>query len=657
MNRASSTLRPDWRTGRLATALLGIVVAGLVGAFAWSGWGAPVQPLAILRLLFTLPPLVMFGSVLAVRAFTPPLLAPMLGVAMAGLTLWSAFGAGLELYTPAAPDDLLEVFLMSVTVVGLVGYLWASQQEGRRVAARAHEAATRDPLTGLLNRAGLECFYGGLEPGIPLTLAMLDLNGLKKINDWGGHGEGDAHLKRVADGLAGLLGERSAAVRWGGDEFVLALPYIAPETAARKLAGLDRALRVAGGGPVFAVGVVALRAGEPLRRALALADARMYEAKARQGGGLGELGEGRRATGLEAFAAEIERLETPAALVEAAFTLARRDLGFDAALYFREKPEGFLLTAQAGTLPLPPAARAALQRPRARAGLGGLALESGLPVWTEDYPAHPLALPTWTKAGLKSCLVVPVFDEGRPVGLLNLYTFGDWQAVTPAARRAVQAVALRLGHVLERDRLLSELRRSLEGGFLGLGIALEARDLETAGHTERVVQLAEQLGDVLELPAATRQALRQGAYLHDIGKLAVPDQILLKPGSLDADEWAVMKSHSVRGFDIARSMAGLGDAPLQIIRYHHERWDGHGYPDGLRGGEIPLAARIFSLCDVYDALTSARPYKQAWSREEALAEIAAQRGRQFDPELVTAFLELMGAPSPAEPAEAVLAEV
>ena len=312
VDRQPPPLRPDWRTGRLATLLLGLVVAGLVGTFAWSGWGTPVQPLAVVRLIFTLPPLFMFGSVLAVRAFTPPLLAPMLGVAMAGLTLWSAFGAGLDLYAPADPDDLLEVLLMGVTVVGLVGYLGASQQEGRRVAVRAHEAATCDPLTGLLNRAGLECFYAGLEPGTPLTLAMLDLNGLKKINDWGGHGEGDAYLKRVADGLADL-GEGSAAARWGGDEFALALPHVAPETAARKLADLDRALRTAGGGPVFAVGVVSLCAGEPLGRALALADARMYEAKARQGGGLGS-GEDRRAAGLEAFAAEIERLETPAAL-------------------------------------------------------------------------------------------------------------------------------------------------------------------------------------------------------------------------------------------------------------------------------------------------------------------------------------------------------
>lgn len=649
MNRAPPPLRPDLRTGRLATFLLGLAVAGLVGAFAWSGWGTPVQPVALARLLFTLPPLVMFGSVLAVRALTTPLLAPTLAFAMAGLTLWSAFEAGLDLYAPAEPEDWLEVFLMGVTVLGLVGYLWASQREGRRIAGRAHEVATRDPLTGLLNRAGLECFYAGLGPNAPLVLAMIDLNGLKRLNDLGGHGTGDAHLQRVADALQGALPAGGAAARWGGDEFALLWPGAEPGAVAKNLESLDLALRGDEGTPVYAVGLYALRSGEPLRRALALADARMYEAKAAQGGGpngpYGDL----RSFSFETFAAHIERLETPADLVQAAFTLARRDLGFDAVLYHRLGSAGFVLAGQTGTLPETFEARA----PEAGVGLSGLALTSGLPVWAEDYGDHPQALPSGAEAGVKSYLVVPVPREGRSVGLLSLLKFGDWQAVTPAARRAVQAVALRLGHVLERDRLLGELRRSLEGGFLGLGIALEARDLETAGHTERVVQLAERLGDALELPAATRHALRQGAYLHDIGKLAVPDPILLKPSGLTADEWTLMKSHSVKGYEMARKMARLGETTLAVIRHHHERWDGLGYPDGLRGGEIPLAARIFSLCDVYDALTSARPYKRAWSQREALAEIAAQRGRQFDPELVAVFLELMGA---SLTAEAVLTE-
>lgn len=129
VNRQPPPLRPDWRTGRLATALLGLTVAGLVGAFAWSGWGTPVQPVAVMR------------------AFIPPLLAPMLALAMAGFTLWSAFEASSDLYGTTELGGWLEVLLMGVTVVGLVGYLylWVSQQEGRRVAGRAHEAATRSP--------------------------------------------------------------------------------------------------------------------------------------------------------------------------------------------------------------------------------------------------------------------------------------------------------------------------------------------------------------------------------------------------------------------------------------------------------------------------------------------------------------------------------
>ena len=645
--------KPDWRLGCRAALLLGVAVAGMVGAFVQSGWGAPVQLVACVRLLFTLPPLAMFALVLALHASMPRLVAPMLALAMGGLTLWSAYEAASDLYKPVDLDEWLEVGFMSVTIIGIVGYLWSSLQEGRRLERQMLAAATRDALTGLLNREGFLRAYAGLGPGTPLTLVMLDLNGLKRINDLGGHSAGDAHLRAFAERLGALLPEGGAAARWGGDEFALLLPHVSADTALRTLEALDRP--PLGGGPVCASGAVALRAGEPLQRALALADAHMYETKVRQyEGGSGDR-QGGRAVGFETFAAEIERLEEPGALVQAAFALARRDLGFDAALYFRRTPAGFALADQAGALPAAFATLGTLRSPRAGMGLSGLAIEQGVSVWAEDYPSHPRALAQWAELGVKSFLAVPVHDEGRVVGLLNLLHFNHWQAVTPPARRAVQAVALRLGHVLERERLLGELRRSLEGGLLGLGIALEARDLETAGHTERVVALAERLGQALKLPDATLHALRQGAYLHDIGKLAVPDHVLLKPGKLSPDEWAVMRSHSAKGHEIARTMPGLGRATLEVIRHHHERWDGAGYPDGLVGETVPLAARVFAVCDVFDALTSARPYKRAWPRGEALAEIVAQSGRQFDPEVVDAFSEMMGVAPAAEEAVAVAA--
>jgi HD-GYP domain-containing protein (c-di-GMP phosphodiesterase class II) len=132
--------------------------------------------------------------------------------------------------------------------------------------------------------------------------------------------------------------------------------------------------------------------------------------------------------------------------------------------------------------------------------------------------------------------------------------------------------------------------------------------------------------------------LQRGALLHDIGKLGVPDHILLKPGKLTDEEWVIMRQHPQYAYDMIWPIEYLQPA-LDIPYYHHERWDGTGYPKKLKGEEIPLSARIFSVIDVWDALTNERPYKRAMSREDALAEIKSQRGIQFDPLVTDSFLE------------------
>jgi response regulator RpfG family c-di-GMP phosphodiesterase len=191
----------------------------------------------------------------------------------------------------------------------------------------------------------------------------------------------------------------------------------------------------------------------------------------------------------------------------------------------------------------------------------------------------------------------------------------------------------------------SHTHKTLEGSFLALGLALEMRDLETAGHTERVVGYATALGEAFELNSLQLEALRQGAYLHDLGKLGVPDAILLKPGKLDPDEWTIMKTHVERGFHLASQIPGLGQGALNVIRYHHERWDGTGYPMGLKAESIPLEARFFAVCDVYDALMSERPYKRAWTQAEALAQLRMDSGKHFDPSVVETFLEALASSS------------
>jgi response regulator RpfG family c-di-GMP phosphodiesterase len=196
-------------------------------------------------------------------------------------------------------------------------------------------------------------------------------------------------------------------------------------------------------------------------------------------------------------------------------------------------------------------------------------------------------------------------------------------------------------------------QKTLEGSFLALGLALEMRDLETAGHTQHVVQYATALGEAFGLNTLQLEALRQGAYLHDLGKLGVPDAILLKPGKLDPEEWSIMKTHVERGFHLASQIPGLTQGALNVIRYHHERFDGTGYPDGLKGENIPLEARVFAICDVYDALVSIRPYKRAWTHEEALAQLRMDSGKHFDPSVVKTFIETLGSNSSEKPLELV----
>jgi putative nucleotidyltransferase with HDIG domain len=224
--------------------------------------------------------------------------------------------------------------------------------------------------------------------------------------------------------------------------------------------------------------------------------------------------------------------------------------------------------------------------------------------------------------------------DGSLLGAFLMYTYERhrWKA---RERDLFSAVTWTLAALVAR--LVAE-----DDAIRALGVAVESRDPEVKGHIDRVTEVAARVGQELELDEATLSAIRRGAYLHDLGKVGTPDAILHKPGRLDDEERRVMQQHAEAGHYVARQLAFLPQAALDIVLYHHERWDGAGYPYGLAGEAIPLTARIFALCDVYDALTSLRPYKAAWSHEEAVAEIREQAGKQFDPQVVRVFLELLG---------------
>jgi CHASE2 domain-containing sensor protein len=251
------------------------------------------------------------------------------------------------------------------------------------------------------------------------------------------------------------------------------------------------------------------------------------------------------------------------------------------------------------------------------------------------------------------------FDSGTvllvatPLAALGASTIG----MIVASHLAVSRERRRVSHdneVLEarvRERTEALERTQLET-VRRLATAVESRDLETGHHIDRIGVLCERLALAAGLDRRTAEALHHAAALHDLGKIAIPDAVLLKPGKLDAGEWELMKTHTTAG---AQVLAGSQSELLQlgeaIALTHHERWDGGGYPNGLAGEEIPLAGRICSICDAYDAMVSKRPYKDAGAPEDALAEIERQAGKQFDPRLVKAFLtlraDLVGAVEPA----------
>jgi putative two-component system response regulator len=198
-------------------------------------------------------------------------------------------------------------------------------------------------------------------------------------------------------------------------------------------------------------------------------------------------------------------------------------------------------------------------------------------------------------------------------------------------------------HAEDLERLVAqrtqELRRANLGALWMLAVASEAKDKETGNHVRRVQGYTEKLALKLSVPRVQASDMGYSAILHDVGKIHIPDQVLGKPGPLTAPERGVMQEHTVIGERILtqdRFFALAG----HIARSHHENWDGSGYPDGLRGPAIPLAARLVHLADVYDALVSVRPYKPAWPEERAAATIIAERGKAMDPEIVDAFVDL-----------------
>lgn len=266
---------------------------------------------------------------------------------------------------------------------------------------------------------------------------------------------------------------------------------------------------------------------------------------------------------------------------------------------------------------------------------------------------EPLCVPTLTDvtsgadlsrqglpAGTAGALILPLWREDAVMGAL-IFTTQRPGLLSGESLAVGQLLTLQVASALHNVLLTEELDRS-EGMIMALAMAIEARDPYTDGHCQRLSAYATRLGLALEVPPAELATLRKGGILHDIGKIAVSEQVLLKAGPLTAEETAQVRQHPARGEAILRgALPEHRGSLLPLVRHHHERWEGSGYPDGLAGEAIPPAARITALVDAFDAMTTTRPYRRAMTVGRALEALEAGAGSQFDPTMVATFVKMI----------------
>ncbi|MGA2286778.1 MAG: PAS domain S-box protein, partial [Dehalococcoidia bacterium] len=259
------------------------------------------------------------------------------------------------------------------------------------------------------------------------------------------------------------------------------------------------------------------------------------------------------------------------------------------------------------------------------------------PIIMTDTSAAPpdavAAKKSWKALNIRSLLAVPLLSDGKPIGYVRFANMESASNEREEDIRLLRLASESITSFIERQRAGEDKRKAYESIVMLLAIGAEARDPYTEHHLPRIRGFAEAMAAELGLPPAEIREIGLCSLLHDLGKLRVPDSILTKPGPLSQAEWNIMKQHPAWGEELLSTHPWLETA-RQIARWHHERWDGTGYPDGLRGEQIPLGAAIVTVADSLDAMTSDRPYKKAWPSSRAIREIRAQRGRQYSPNVV-----------------------
>jgi diguanylate cyclase (GGDEF)-like protein/putative nucleotidyltransferase with HDIG domain len=531
--------------------------------------------------------------------------------------------------------------------------------------AAAQRAAARDSLTGCLNHGALQSrlreeISRAERGGEAFTLALIDLDDFKSINERFGHLAGDTVLRSVGELLRGSVRMHDQVARFGGDEFALLLTATEEEESRRIV---DRALLSLRDAPLpsgrelrASAGIAQWRLGEQATGLIDEADDALRAAKRERRGvavsrplrqqDKPETAEDEQADERWRVQRRLRRLATASALgakltrlldAQAIATVAADDLhevlGFPICSLAELREGQVVAIANAGR-----------DHPDQRwvqpqdEGAIGRCLRERRPVLVHDSARDPLYRRA-LESGTRSELAVPLYVGGRLWGAIDVRS-SRVAAFDPDDAQLVQTVADHVGAALHTAELYQSLEESYLGTAEALAAALEAKDDYTADHARSIAALAVEVGRELGLDDITLRDLRLGAVFHDIGKIGIPDAILNKPGPLTDEERTVIEGHPIAGEQILRPVPFFADV-RKIVRHDHERWDGTGYPDGLRGPQIPLGARIVFVVDAWHAMTSDRPYRDAMPEPDACTELSNCAGSQFDPEVVDAFLRVL----------------
>ncbi len=511
--------------------------------------------------------------------------------------------------------------------------------------AEVREAAEIDGLTGCLNRDGLQRHLLGMigeaeNGGTRLSVAILDLDGFKSVNDVFGHPSGDGVLKGVGAALRSSVRGGDVIARYGGDEFALILPEASEQQAAPVLDRVRAAissLEVPGGRITACVGVAERNEGETMQELIARADDALRDAK-------GSLSPGsvRRASRSKSPVKAMtvsgdspdRRQRWRAVVGDIGLGVARESDSVVSAAVAVTELQDVLQLELCAVLQLVSSGRLEVV-----AEAGPEAPSSPIRDADDGSIGRALREKRRVKGGSSKEVAVPLIVGGRAWGAISCK--GGQRTLDDVDVELIAGVAEHLSAAIRTGDLYDQLTQSMIGTAEALAAALEAKDSYTADHARSIADLAVSVGRELNLSESALEDLRYGGIFHDVGKIAIPDALINKPGPLTDEEFEVIKQHPAIGAEILAPVPFLYGVRT-IVRHAHEHWDGEGYPEGLSGEQIPLGARIVLAVDAYHAMTSDRPYRQAMSHGDACKELEDNAGTQFDPEVVEALLAVLG---------------